>query len=198
MVLGVSHFRGHPMSEQEWLASNNPSQLLLFLSGKPNDRKLILFCVHHWSVNMAADEDWFQELDMLTEKVINTDAELYQLIGHFCEIDVTVRLATPIWWADRVLDQPQSPDERVAMAQSVRDVFGNPFRSVNIDSSWLTSDVRILAEGIYQDRAFDRMPILADALQDAGCDNEDILNHCRQTGEHVRGCWVVDLLLGKT
>ena len=41
------------------------------------------------------------------------------------------------------------------------------------------------------------MPILADALEDAGCTNQDILNHCRGGGEHVRGCWVVDLLLGK-
>jgi hypothetical protein len=49
-----------------------------------------------------------------------------------------------------------------------------------------------------QPLAFDRMPILADAIQDAGCDNEDILNHCRQPGDHVRGCWCVDLVLGKT
>ncbi|MBP3956589.1 hypothetical protein J8F10_15045 [Gemmata sp. G18] len=83
------------------------------------------------------------------------------------------------------------------MASLFRDIFGNPFRPVAVESSWLTSDVRPLAEGIYQDRAFDRMPILADALQDAGCDNDDILNHCRQPGEHVRGCWVVDMLTGR-
>lgn len=80
----------------------------------------------------------------------------------------------------------------------LRDIFGNPFRPVAIDPSWLTSDVLALANGIYEERAFDRMPILADALQDAGCNNDDILNHCRQPGEHVRGCWVVDLLLGKS
>ncbi|MBN9117823.1 MAG: hypothetical protein J0I06_01415 [Planctomycetes bacterium] len=78
-----------------------------------------------------------------------------------------------------------------------RDIFGNPFCPVAVEPSWLTSDVRALATGIYEDRAFDRMPILADALQDAGCDNDDILSHCRQPGEHVRGCWVVDLVLGK-
>jgi hypothetical protein len=80
----------------------------------------------------------------------------------------------------------------------LHDIFGNPFRPVSVDPSWLTSTVLVLARGIYDDRAFDRLPILADALQDAGCDNGAILNHCRQTGEHVRGCWVVDLLLGKT
>ncbi|OWK45372.1 hypothetical protein FRUB_01703 [Fimbriiglobus ruber] len=61
----------------------------------------------------------------------------------------------------------------------------------------MTSNVVALACGIYQERAFDRMPILADALQDAGCDSDDILAHCRGDGPHVRGCWVVDLLLGK-
>jgi hypothetical protein len=54
-----------------------------------------------------------------------------------------------------------------------------------------------LAESIYDERAFDRMPILADALEEAGCANADILAHCRQPGEHVRDCWAVDLLLGK-
>jgi hypothetical protein len=77
------------------------------------------------------------------------------------------------------------------------EVFGNPFRPVTVTPSWLTPTVLALADGIYSDRAFDHMPILADALQDAGCDNEDVLNHCRRPGEHVRGCWVVDLLLAK-
>jgi hypothetical protein len=76
-------------------------------------------------------------------------------------------------------------------------IFGNPFRPVAFDPTWLTSTVLALATGIYAEHAFDRMPILADALQDAGCENADILNHCRQPGDHVRGCWVVDLLLGK-
>jgi len=79
----------------------------------------------------------------------------------------------------------------------IRCIFDNPFRPVAVDPSWLAFDAAALATGIYADRAFDRMPILADALQDAGCDNANILNHCRSDGPHVRGCWVVDLLLGK-
>lgn len=80
----------------------------------------------------------------------------------------------------------------------LHDIFGNPFRPVALDRTWLTSDVLALAGGIYAERAFDRMPILADALQDAGCTNDDVLTHCRDTQlAHVRGCWVVDLLLGK-
>ena len=79
----------------------------------------------------------------------------------------------------------------------IRCIFGNPFRPVTLDPSWRTSTVVALAEGIYADRAFERLPILADALQDAGCGNEDVLAHCRSDGPHARGCWVVDLLLGK-
>src|SRR5262249_28039734 len=79
----------------------------------------------------------------------------------------------------------------------LRDIFGNPFRPVSVDPAWLTSTVVSLAEGIYADRAFDRLPILADALQDAGCENADILAHCRRDGPHCRGCWVVDLLTGR-
>jgi hypothetical protein len=87
--------------------------------------------------------------------------------------------------------------ERVNQARIIRDVIGNPFRPVTSDPAWLSSTVVSLAEGIYADRAFDRMPILADALQDAGCDNADILTHCRSDGPHVRGCWVIDLLAGR-
>ena len=91
-------------------------------------------------------------------------------------------------------------DQRMQVAL-LRDVIGNPFRTAKSNrvwSTWNESLVSRLAQGIYTDRAFDRLPILADALEDAGCDNTDILAHCRQPGEHVRGCWVVDLLLGKS
>jgi hypothetical protein len=80
----------------------------------------------------------------------------------------------------------------------VRDIFGNPFRPVAPDPRWLTSTAVALADGIYADRAFDRLPILADALEEAGCDDADVLAHCRSDGPHARGCWVVDLVLGKS
>jgi hypothetical protein len=80
----------------------------------------------------------------------------------------------------------------------LNDVIGNPFRPVACNPAWLTPTVLALAQGIYDDRAFDRLPILADALQDAGCGSPDILDHCRGDSPHIRGCWVVDLLLGKS
>jgi hypothetical protein len=78
-----------------------------------------------------------------------------------------------------------------------RCVFGNPFRSIALDASWKTPTVNSLAEGVYDDRAFDRLPILADALEEAGCTDATILEHLRSAGPHVRGCFAVDLLLGR-
>jgi hypothetical protein len=102
------------------------------------------------------------------------------------------------WERDRlVVFQKAEATERQAMAELVREVLGNPFRPVTLDRAWLTSTVVALARQMYDARDFSPMPILADALQDAGCDNEDILGHCRGPGPHVRGCWVVDLVLGK-
>jgi hypothetical protein len=83
------------------------------------------------------------------------------------------------------------------MCHLVRDIFGNPFRPVTLDPSWRTSTVLALARRLYDSRDFSAMPILSDALMDAGCDHPDVLGHCRGGGPHVRGCWVVDLVLGK-
>jgi hypothetical protein len=90
--------------------------------------------------------------------------------------------------------------ERAAQVALLRDLFGNPFRPVGFDPSWLSwnqGTIASLARTIYDGRTFDLLPILGDALQDAGCADEAILGHCRMMGEHVRGCWVIDLLLGK-
>lgn len=87
--------------------------------------------------------------------------------------------------------------EAIAQCNLVRDLFGNPFRPVSLDATWQSPTVISLATAVYDERAFDRMPILADALEDAGCTNTDILNHCRRPAVHARGCWVVDALLGK-
>ncbi|HJZ89440.1 MAG TPA: hypothetical protein VKE40_01115 [Gemmataceae bacterium] len=87
---------------------------------------------------------------------------------------------------------------RVRLQEAVfRDIVGNPFHPVAFDPRWWTSDAVGLARAIYEDRASARMPILADALMDAGCADDTIIGHCRGPGPHVRGCWVVDLVLGK-
>jgi hypothetical protein len=97
-----------------------------------------------------------------------------------------------------VITEAVRHSEGIAQCHLLRDIFGPlHFRTVAVDRAWGTATVTNLAQAIYEDRAFDRLPILADALEDAGCTNADVLNHCRGGGEHVRGCWVVDLLLGK-
>jgi len=88
--------------------------------------------------------------------------------------------------------------ERADQAKLLRCLFGAEFHKPSGSVvCWRTAVATSVADAIYADRAFDRLPILADALEDAGCDNRDILDHCRQPGEHARGCWVVDLVLGK-
>jgi hypothetical protein len=101
----------------------------------------------------------------------------------------------------RVAHVQDAGDDGAAL---VRDIFGNPFRPVTLDPCWLTPTVTNLAQAVYDDRQmpsglFDnqRMGILADALEEAGCHNADILGHLRGGGEHVRGCWAVDLILGR-
>ena len=79
----------------------------------------------------------------------------------------------------------------------LRDVIGNPFHPVTFDPDWRTPAVVALARMMYDGRDFAHLPILADALEDAGCQDADILAHCRGPGPHARGCWVVDLVLGK-
>lgn len=87
--------------------------------------------------------------------------------------------------------------EFAAVTVLLRDLVVNPFRPVEFAPEWRTTTAVLLARQMYESRDFSAMPILADALQDVGCDNADILHHCRGPGPHVRGCWVVDLVLGK-
>jgi hypothetical protein len=107
-------------------------------------------------------------------------------------------LATAAYAAKARLLNRQAEEE--AQADLLREMLGNPFRPKCAEPAWLawgSGTVVRLAETIYHDRAFDRLPVLADALEDAGCQDADILGHCRQPGPHVRGCWAVDLLTGR-
>jgi hypothetical protein len=104
--------------------------------------------------------------------------------------------------ANRLLGQPArlrlgtAGREELEQANLLRDVFGNPFRPVAFSAGWRTETVVGLARQMYDSRDFSALPILADALEDAGCENDEVLSHCRSGGAHVRGCWVVDLALG--
>jgi hypothetical protein len=178
--------------------------MLDFIRHEVSDRKLRLFalaCVrradtrpftkHHWDVvldvEVATEEGW----DM---------PEPQWAVGNVLSRLVLTNAFRAAWATANQTQGTGGVEElegRRAQCGLLRDIFGNPFRPVTADPNWLTSSVLALARQVYEARDFAPMPILADALQDAGCDNPDILAHCRGPGPHVRGCWVVDLLSGK-
>ena len=97
-----------------------------------------------------------------------------------------------------LIDETIRADEKAHQSHLFRDIFGNPFRPVSFNPAWRTDTAVSLARQMYESREFGAMPILADALQDAGCEDEQMLTHCRDANQvHVRGCWVCDLVLGK-
>jgi hypothetical protein len=211
------------MTEAEWLATDKPTPMLKFLHGKTSKRKMRLaicaFCSH---IKSATTDDLYHAALNASEQYADGQvawevlSELAGRIDHFARpvdvlgLDVAM---LPVYLLCRdqdlnsaAMNSVNNPWNRpVAVRQGllalniayIRDVFGNPFRPVTFSPDWHTDTAVTLARQMYESREFSAMPILADALQDAGCDNEDILSHCRGDGPHVRGCWVVDLVLGK-
>jgi hypothetical protein len=90
------------------------------------------------------------------------------------------------------------PEDERRQAALLRDLLGNPFRPVRLDTSWKTPEVLALARRVYDERAFDRLPELAAALERAGCSEAAVLDACRRPGPHARGSWLVDALLDRT
>jgi hypothetical protein len=189
--------------EREWLACGEPEKMLAFLEGKASKRKIYLF--RHASVRrlwplLTADE----RRQMQT----NRDEMAETVSGPANRVDLLLPLI-PFWGGRAELLKPfNGESERWARAKLLRDLFGPlPFRPVTIDPAllaWNDGLVVRLAQAAYEERHLPegtldsgRLAVLADALEEAGCTNADILGHLRGPGPHVRGCWVVDLLLGK-
>jgi len=215
------------MTEVEWLACTHPMPMLEHLRGRASDRKLRLFavacCRSIWhllsddrcreSVEMAERSVDHQTAESLLEKALAMANDVLEeallrtepFHGYCSACAAASSAALPVVGFDEacrvVADALDAIDDRLAegrrQAALLRDIFGNPFRLATFDLVWRTATAASLAEAIYTDRAFDRLPILADALEDAGCTDRAVLDHCRQPGEHVRGCWVVDLILSK-
>lgn len=213
------------MTEQEWLSCNDPDPFQDLLMDIASDRKWRLFvcgCAHRlWDhlsdarsrhavelseefadglvtktvldeVERNARQAWYE----IATNRIDSPAE-HAAAGAFMSANTTgifQRLGIVWRFAHAAADRLA---EKAIQTAILRDIFGNPFRPITVDPRWRTETVVGLARGIYDERAFERMPILADALEEAGCESADVLRHCREPGEHVRGCWVVDLLLGK-
>ncbi len=212
------------MTEAEWLACDDPQAMVAYLCGKPFDRKLRLFgCACCRSVWDLLTEDCFRNAVEVAERFADGNASKKELAEAKKISGAALQPATrrgitgpqhhavgsawsttrtpvgsaamyPLWVFSSLAD-------RKRQVTLLRDLFGNPFNPLAIESAWLAWNdgaVQKMAQSIYDARAFDRLPLLADAFKDAGCTDIDILNHCRTPGEHVRGCWVVDLLLGKS
>jgi hypothetical protein len=134
------------------------------------------------AASAAADEAWGCAEPEPEDSVIGAAAA--EAVEHFAATDAGPNVLA-------------GAAERAAQADLLRDIMGNPFRTAPVDPAWLKPSVVDLARTIYDEWAFERMPELAELLQAAGCYNPDILTHCRSAGPHARGCWVLDLLLGK-
>lgn len=232
------------MTEQQWLASDDPMRMLYLLFGQEchddgpitplrvkgivlrrmSPRKLKLFscacCRLVWALLV---DDRSRKAVAVAEQFADSKASEEELR----EADLLARnawlemgtsglaSAANMAWsgnAHHAVRDGRALIPPCNLAHLVRDVFGNPFRpqppsgrkaaafwQKTLESwlRWNDGTIPKIAQSIYDERRFEDMPILADALEDSGCDNEDILAHCRQPCEHVRGCWVVDLLLGK-
>jgi hypothetical protein len=206
------------MSEEEWLTCTVPESMLSAVSDNASIRKCRLLacasCRRIWHLFILKRDQPSRQLVEFVEAVADGRVSELRLLSALEE-----SRARPGKCSDRHFAADRTaclmPDnlgevmartasaagnlasEQIEQSRLLRDVFGNPFRPVTFSQDWRTSTAIALAQQVYDSRDFSTMPILADALQDADCDNADILDHCRGPGPHVRGCWVVDLVLGK-
>jgi hypothetical protein len=196
------------MTEAEWLTATDPGAMLKVLGPKAGCRKLRLFaaaCARR-SFGWLSREPRALEVVRVAELLADGLASRADLQKARRALSGLRSVPVGLAWTARA--KPADAAVLWAQCRSVgspernagvlREIFGNPFRLIAFSTEWRTDTAVSLAHTMYESREFGAMPILADALQDAGCDNSDILTHCRDTSlTHVRGCWVVDLVLGK-
>jgi hypothetical protein len=201
------------MTEAEWNACTQPRQMLQALRRKASDRKLRLFACASCrrSFRLMTDERSRQAVEV-AERFADELAGPLELAAAWFDADAAVRNAKgprgAAWYAHaatrhtawggagtakarRAAWEAAQSSQQQAQAAILRDIFGNPFRPVCLDPAWLAwndGTMRRLAAAIYGQGRFRDLPVLADALEDAGCDNEEVLTHCRGSGPHAKGC----------
>jgi hypothetical protein len=191
--------------EWEWLGCADAGRMLGWLQGRLSERKLRLFvcaCCRRLphvmgdgrNVLAVEAEEWYADglVPRREMKKARKAARLGWLTSHepFDEAVAVVRA-----WGRWV-----PPARHRELAELLREVAGNPFRPGALRHRWRVWEggtIARLARAVYDGRRFEDLPILADALEDAGCADPAVLAHCRGPGEHVRGCWLLDGLLGK-
>jgi hypothetical protein len=205
------------MTAAEWLRCTNPYWMLMYLPATPYERKLRLLgcaCCRRFLWDQfqphpgrAAVETAERCADGLATRAELSAARRACLCDGIAEYVAWGRaryglqclLQHGVGAGDMYSVWVRRPrGSRAALVcDLLRDVIGNPFRPVPFAPTWRTPEALALARAVYDERRFEDLPVLADALEEAGCADRDILGHCRGKGEHARGCWVVDLVLGK-
>jgi len=208
------------MDEQTWLSENRLAPMLTFLQRiQMSKRKASLAAVGFVgrlsdTFGDVASGSTVESLEAFVDGNLNVEelraaAAALDHSPSIYAVELIIRFAGThaanfdwrhfSWAVAARLGEGNRARNRSVQVQVLRDIFGNPFRPVTFDPNWRTSSAIALAQQMYDSRDFGAMPILADALQDAGRDNDDVLTHCRdEKVVHVRGCWVVDLVLGKS
>jgi hypothetical protein len=201
------------MTEAEWLNCTNPRQMLSFLRKGASDRKLRLAAIA--CTRRLQHRPFFVRAIQHALDMAEQDAD--GLASH--EEMATARATAKAvggalgLFADWAVSESSSAfhaawacvcgvaNEKVEVWDLIRDIFHYPDSPATFDPAWRTWHQGLLvsmAQKMYDSREFSDMPVLADALEEAACQDQDILGHCRSGGEHVRGCWVIDLVLGKS
>jgi hypothetical protein len=213
--------------EKQWLACADPEKMLNFLLDKVSDRKFRLYacacCRRTWrflkdkrSRRAIEVSERFADGEAAHEELLEAEGDAWDAargqgsgskyeVAAWAASDIEVAIdgvpmqAVVVWGREK-----KRIEEIIALCEMVRDIFGNPFRPVRLGRAWLTPTVTNLAQSAYEERALPsgeldptRLAVLADALEEAGCDQPGLLSHLRGPGPHVRGCWALDLLLGK-
>jgi hypothetical protein len=190
------------MTEAQWLKSRSAARMLAHLGRTFSGRKARLFACAVTRLLTPDDPQTREQLRLAIEtaeaSADGADVQKAMRRGwrhswNVCDPDA---FASALGAAKDAMLRRRQP----TIATLLRCVAGNPFRPGTVSPAVLAWDDHTLpklAQAVYEERAFDRLPILADALEDAGGD-EAMIAHLRSPGPHARGCWVVDLLLGKT
>ena len=216
----ITRMNPNRLNESDWLAAGDPPAMLRFVRRRATDRKLRLFacacCRRVWD---TLPDHECRAAVVAAERFADLEATRAEMAAAAARVttwrpwQIPYRAAAAAWHAAADIpagdaahyaayhsaEADEAPHEavRLALGGLLKDVFGNPFRPVAFDPRWRSDPAVALASGMYSDRAFDCLPILADALEEAGCDHSDLLAHCRDYGPHVRGCWVIDQVLGR-
>jgi hypothetical protein len=158
-----------------------------------------------WTLYSAREHfyQWIDESWAPADQELLATAGAAQAVQSLCEspdpLAVARAASRAVYWSGGGTQRDgMDSDEEAAQRQLVRDIFGLPLHLQSVEVKWLTHSVRGIAQAIDTDWPDGLLPVLSDALEDAGCTDSAILEHCRRLGPHVPGCWVVDLLLGKS